>query len=87
MCAFSRETSEKVYVQHKIQEHATEVARLISEGAYIMVCGDGAHMAKDVHATLIRVITDAGVVPDRKTAETLLMDYTKSGRYVRDIWS
>ena len=87
VCAFSRETSEKVYVQHKIQEHATEVARLISEGAYIMVCGDGAHMAKDVHATLIRVITDAGVVPDQKTAETLLMDYTKSGRYVRDIWS
>ena len=89
VCAFSRETAEKVYVQHKIEEHATEVARLISEGAYVMVCGDGAHMAKDVHAALVRVVAQAGVcgVSDVKAAEALLADFTKSGRYVRDIWS
>lgn len=86
-CAFSRETSEKVYVQHKIQEHATEVARLIADGAFIMVCGDGAHMAKDVHAALVHVIVDAAIAPDTKAAEALLADFTKSGRYVRDIWS
>jgi NADPH-ferrihemoprotein reductase len=89
VCAFSRETSEKVYVQHKIQEHAQDVARLISEGAYIMVCGDGAHMAKDVHASLVRVLTDASILgaTDTKSAEAVLADLTKSGRYVRDIWS
>ena len=89
VCAFSRETSEKVYVQHKLKEHAKDIARLISEGAYIMVCGDGAHMAKDVHAVLAGIVADAGVcgVADLKAAEALLMDFTKSGRYVRDIWS
>lgn len=89
VCAFSRETSEKVYVQHKIQEHAQDVARLISEGAYIMVCGDGAHMAKDVHAALVRVLADASILgaTDTKSAEAILADFTKSGRYVRDIWS
>jgi len=89
VCAFSRETSEKVYVQHKLKEHAKDVARLIAEGAYIMVCGDGAHMAKDVHAVLAGIVADAGVcgVADVKAAEALLMDFTKSGRYVRDIWS
>jgi NADPH-ferrihemoprotein reductase len=93
ICAFSRETTEKVYVQHKILEHAADVARAVADGAYIMVCGDGAHMAKDVHAALIKVILDNAVsIPgviadDAKSAEALLSDFTKSGRYVRDIWS
>ena len=89
VCAFSRETSEKVYVQHKLREHIDDVARLIANGAYIMVCGDGVGMAKDVHATLVEILVAKRVfdVADAAAAESALAAFTKSGRYVRDIWS
>ena len=46
-------------------------------------------MAKDGHAALVGGVGQAGVwgVSDVKAAEALLADFTKSGRYVRDIWS
>ena len=89
ICAFSRETDEKVYVQHKLRENSYDVARLIANGAYIMVCGDGSGMAKDVHSALIDILVTARVfgLADAKAAEVKLAEFTKSGRYVRDIWS
>ena len=78
--AFSREQAEKVYVQHRMLEHKEALRRLIFEEAgYVFVCGDGAGMAKDVHATLAEIAGDAG--------EASLKALTAQGRYVRDIWS
>merc|ERR1711933_636126 len=37
--AFSREQAEKVYVQHRLREHAADVAALVREGGLIYVCG------------------------------------------------
>eukprot|EP00951_Prasinocladus_malaysianus_P025160 scaffold219862_cov45-Prasinocladus_malaysianus.AAC.1 len=46
--AFSREQAEKVYVQHKMREYGAELCKLIMEpNSFVMVCGDGSHMAKD----------------------------------------
>jgi NADPH-ferrihemoprotein reductase len=92
--AFSRENPDqpKVYVQHKIREHAAAVAALIvsSDDARVYVCGDGGGMAKDVHAALCEVIASHGGVEGVTCAEDagkMLAEMTKAGRYVRDIWS
>ena len=78
---------EKVYVQQKIREQASELATLIAEqGASVYVCGDGAAMAKDVHAALLEVLqSGAGLAP--AAAAAMLADMVQSKRYVRDIWS
>merc|ERR1712113_997940 len=56
--AFSRVMESKVYVQDKMREHAIELKRwILTYKARVYVCGDGAHMAKDVHEALIDVLS------------------------------
>ena len=52
----------------------------------MFVCGDGAGMAKAVHATLCKVLEKKGGM-DAAAAAAKLVEMTKEGRYVRDIWS
>lgn len=56
--AFSRDRAEKVYVQHRLREHARDVYAWLEEGAHLYVCGDGSHLAPDVHATLTGIVQD-----------------------------
>eukprot|EP00903_Cladosiphon_okamuranus_P005985 g5907.t1 len=59
--AFSRDASEKVYVQHRIKEHGAELSRLmLEEGAYVYVCGDGNAMAQGVHKALVEALVEHG---------------------------
>jgi hypothetical protein len=54
--AFSRDGREKVYVQHRLEEHKKEVNELLQQGAYFYVCGDAAHMAREVNNVLGQII-------------------------------
>lgn len=54
--AFSRDTDEKVYVQHRIAEHSKEFIEWLQKGASIYICGDEKHMAKDVHQAIRNVL-------------------------------
>ncbi|PFG55180.1 sulfite reductase (NADPH) alpha subunit [Vibrio sp. ES.051] len=83
--AFSRDQVEKVYVQHRILENAAQVWQWIQEGAYIYVCGDATHMAKDVHDTLVIVAEQEGKMP-RDDAEQFINDLRKAKRYQRDVY-
>ena len=38
--AFSRDTGEKVYVQHRIAEHSKEFNEWLQKGASLYICGD-----------------------------------------------
>ena len=85
--AFSRETEEKVYVQRRIAERAGDVGALMAApNARVFVCGDGAGMAKDVHAALAAALAGVDGRGEAEATATLAA-MTKEGRYVRDIWS
>lgn len=83
--AFSRDTEEKVYVQHRMLEHSKELFEWLEEGAVVYICGDEKHMAHDVHNTLIDIIEKEGGL-SREKAESYLADMQQSKRYQRDVY-
>ena len=58
--AFSRDQPEKRYVQHALWDARRDLHAWLQDGAVIYVCGDANAMAKDVHATLQRILGDQG---------------------------
>ncbi|WP_052352949.1 sulfite reductase subunit alpha [Neobacillus dielmonensis] len=83
--AFSRDSEQKVYVQHKMSDNSKELFAWLENGAYFYVCGDKQHMAKDVHNTLIDVIEKEGNM-SREAAEQYLNTMKDQGRYQRDVY-
>ncbi|KAB2336291.1 sulfite reductase subunit alpha [Cytobacillus depressus] len=83
--AFSRDSDQKVYVQHKMLEYSKELFEWMNSGAYFYVCGDKERMAKDVNDTLVTVIEKEGAMT-RDEAEAYLKDLQKQGRYQRDVY-
>ncbi|MBP7949314.1 MAG: sulfite reductase subunit alpha [Verrucomicrobiales bacterium] len=83
--AFSRDQSEKIYVQHRIREAAADLYAWLEEGAIFYVCGDAARMALDVDKALHDVIQTAGGKTPDQAAE--YMEKLKSEkRYRRDVY-
>lgn len=83
--AFSRDQKEKVYVQHRMLEHAAELFTWLEEGAGFYVCGDAKRMAKDVDLALHEVIEQAGGRSPEQAAEYVAK--LQSGkRYQRDVY-
>jgi sulfite reductase (NADPH) flavoprotein alpha-component len=83
--AWSRDQAEKIYVQHRMLEHAREVWDWLEQGGAFHVCGDASRMARDVDAALHEVIQRAG----KKTPEQAV-EYVKrlkaEKRYQRDVY-
>ena len=84
--AFSRDGPQKVYVQHKIQEHAEEVNNLLEQKAYFYVCGDAAHMAREVNILLGKIIAQYRKVSEQK-GEEIVKAMRASNQYQEDVWS
>lgn len=83
--AFSRDTAEKVYVQHRMLEQGKELFKWLEEGAAVYVCGDKNNMAKDVHNALIEIIEKEGNM-SREKAEEYVAEMKKQKRYQRDVY-
>ncbi|WP_420538274.1 assimilatory sulfite reductase (NADPH) flavoprotein subunit [Methylotuvimicrobium alcaliphilum] len=83
--AFSRDQAEKVYVQQRMQEHSRDLYAWLQEGAYLYVCGDEKHMARDVHETLLGLVEREGGM-NRDAAEHYVKTLQKEKRYQRDIY-
>ncbi|KZM23984.1 NADPH--hemoprotein reductase [Ascochyta rabiei] len=84
--AFSRDGPNKVYVQHLIEEHGEEVNKLLEQKAYFYVCGDAAHMAREVNTLLGKIIAKYRNVPEAK-GEDVVKAMRASNQYQEDVWS
>ena len=83
--AFSRDTDEKVYVQHRMLEKARELYAWLEEGAHLYICGDEKAMSRDVHEALLRVIEIEGG-HSREAAEEYVRRLTSEHRYQKDVY-
>jgi len=83
--AFSRDAAQKVYVQHRLLEHAAEIHAWIEDGAHLYVCGDAARLAPDVDDALATILVEqAGL--SRDEAKDRLRELTREHRYQRDVY-
>lgn len=83
--AFSRDQPTKRYVQHAMWEARDALAGWLRDGAALYVCGDMNAMAKDVHATLLRILADQGGAGEA-AAQAELDTIRRDGRYLRDVY-
>ena len=83
--AFSRDTPEKIYVQHKLWDRRAELVEWLDGGAYFYVCGDAKAMAKDVRAALVRAFADVkSLTPE--AAEQAVVTLEREKRYLQDTY-
>ena len=83
--AFSRDTPEKVYVQHKLWDRRCELIDWLDFGATFYVCGDAKKMAKDVRATLVRAYADVKCL-SQPDAEQAVATLERDKRYLQDVY-
>lgn len=73
--AFSRNQTQRIYVQDVLTQIAQEITQWVNEGAAIYVCGSANGMAPAVHHVLMNIL-----------GEDALMALHASGRYRRDVY-
>ena len=82
--AFSRDQSERVYVQHRMRERSAELWSWLEEGAALYVCG-AASMARDVDTALAAIIARQGRRSGGE-AKAYLAGLARDQRYLRDVY-
>ncbi len=83
--AFSRDQAEKIYVQHRLQQHSAEIFEWLESGAVFYVCGARHPMSGDVENTLLEIIQTQGR-RDADAARAYLDELSSNGRYLKDVY-
>ena len=83
--AFSRDTSEKVYVQHQMLMQKKDLWEWIKEGAFIYVCGDAKQMAREVEIALCQIIHEEGNLSEEEALH-FFRKMRKEKRYLADVY-
>lgn len=83
--AFSRDQSEKIYVQDKMLEQASDFYSWLSNGASIYISGTKDPMSRDVEKAILNIIETQG---NKSVAEAndYLDNLKKEGRYQKDVY-
>ncbi len=83
--AFSRDQHFKIYVQHKMLQHAAKLYEWLNGGASFFICGKKAPMSVDVENTLLKIIAQQGNKTSEEAKKYLeLME--EEGRYEKDVY-
>lgn len=83
--AFSRDQTEKIYVQDRILEQSEDFYAWLEKGGFIYICGDASRMAKDVDAAIHKVVETAGGKTEDE-AKAYVEALKKAKRYLRDVY-
>ncbi|ODV97282.1 hypothetical protein PACTADRAFT_49021 [Pachysolen tannophilus NRRL Y-2460] len=83
--AFSRDQKEKIYVQHRMLEYSKEINDLLQKGAFFYVCGDASRMARDVQATLVKILIAERNITE-EIANNVVRGFKTSNRFQEDVW-
>ncbi|MEP1231317.1 MAG: molybdopterin-dependent oxidoreductase [Litorimonas sp.] len=83
--AFSRDQTEKIYVQDRMRENGREFYDWLEKGAALFVCGDAKHMAADVDLALREILSTHGDL-NAKGADDYIENMKREKRYVRDVY-
>ncbi len=83
--AFSRDQEEKIYVQHKMLEHAETLFYWINSGAHIYICGKKDPMSIDVENIILLIIEQEGK-QSKDEAKSYLEKLKDAGRYEKDVY-
>lgn len=83
--AFSRDQKEKIYVQHKMMNHAAELYDWLENGAHLYICGAKEPMSVDVENTLLLIIRQCGN-KSLQEANDYLDAMKEQGRYLKDVY-
>ena len=83
--AFSRDQHYKIYVQHKMLQHAAELYEWLNSGASFYICGRKDPMSVDVENTLLEIIQTQGN-KTKEEAKKYLELLEEEGRYEKDVY-
>lgn len=86
--AFSRDQTNKVYVQDRIKENGQEICDLLADPrSMIIVCGSSGAMPKAVRLALQDVLSaHDNSAEGRRNGEDIIAELEKSGRYKQETW-
>jgi sulfite reductase (NADPH) flavoprotein alpha-component len=83
--AFSRDQTEKIYVQHRLRDQARDVWDWLEAGAELFVCGDKERMAADVDRELHHIAQAVGgKTPEQAHEHIERLRHDK--RYKKDVY-
>ncbi len=80
--AFSRDQPEKRYVQHVLWNQRHDLRAQLDQGATLYLCGDAKAMARDVDATLVRILGKDDADRGQHELDALIA----AGRYKKDVY-
>jgi sulfite reductase (NADPH) flavoprotein alpha-component len=83
--AWSRDASEKVYVQDRMRQTGADLWAWLQGGAHFYVCGDAKRMAKDVERALVDIAAEYGGLSG-DAAVSYVADLKRQERYQADVY-